>query len=82
MSITDWNDPNFIRVRYVRYVDNFLLGIAGPKELVFKIRDRLVTFAKSNLMLKLRGGEITHIRAGKVKFLGTVISAVSFSKFT
>ena len=81
VSMTDWNDPNFIRVRYVRYVDDFLLGIAGPKELVVKIRDRIMTFLKSDLKLNLTGGEITHIGAGKVKFLGMMISAVPFSKF-
>jgi hypothetical protein len=79
--MTDWNDPNFIRVRYVRYADDFLLGIAGTKEMVMKIRDRLTTFVKSDLMLTLTGGEITHIAAGKVDFLGVVISAVPFSKF-
>ena len=81
VTMTDWNDPNFIRVRYVRYVDDFLLGIAGSKEVVSKIRDRIVTFVKSDLKLNLTGGEITHIGAGKVKFLGMIISAVPFSKF-
>jgi group II intron reverse transcriptase/maturase len=81
VTMTDWNDPNFIRVRYVRFVDDLLLGIAGPKELVVQIRDRLVTFVKSDLKLNLTGGEIIHIGAGKVKFLGMMISAVPFSKF-
>jgi len=80
-TMTDWNDPNFIRVRYVRYADDFLLGIAGTKEMVMKIRDRLTTFVKSDLKLTLTGGEITHIAAGKVDFLGVVVSAVPFSKF-
>jgi group II intron reverse transcriptase/maturase len=81
VTMTDWNDPNFIRVRYVRYVDDLLLGIAGPKELVVKIRDRLVTFVKSDLKLNLTGGEITHIGAGKIKFLGMMINGVPWSKF-
>jgi retron-type reverse transcriptase len=80
MAVADWNDPNFIRVRYVRYVDDLLLGIAGPKVLVVKIRDRLVTFAKSDLKLNLTGGEIMHIGAGKVKFLGMMISAIPLTK--
>ena len=81
LTLTDWNDPNFIRVRYVRYVDDFLLGIAGSKELVQKIRNRIITFVKSDLKLNLTGGKITHIAAGKVKFLGMLISAVPDSKF-
>jgi len=80
-TLTDWNDPGFIRVRYVRYVDDFLLGIAGPKELVLKIRNRINTFVKSDLKLNLTGGEITHIGSGKVKFLGMIISAIPHSKF-
>lgn len=79
-TMTDWNDPTFIRVRYVRYADDFLLGIAGTKEMVMKIRNRLTTFVKSDLKLTLTGGEITHIAAGKVDFLGVVVSAVPFSK--
>jgi uncharacterized protein YgbK (DUF1537 family) len=42
--------------------------------MVMKITDRLTTFV-------VTGGEISHIAAGKVDFLGVVISAVPFSKF-
>jgi len=80
-SLTNWNDPEFIRVRYVRYTDDFLIGVAGPKDLVVNIRKRIVEFVKSNLKLNLTGGEITHIGAGKVKFLGVWVSGVPFSKF-
>ena len=81
VTMTDWNDPNFIRIRYIRYADDLLLGIAGSKDLVTKIRNRILTFTKSDLKLNLTGGEITHIGAGKVKFLGMWISAVPHSKF-
>ena len=81
VSMTDWNDPTFIRVKYVRYVDNFLFGIAGPKSFVKNIRYRIITFVKSNLRLQLTGGEITHIGAGKVRFLGMILSSVPHSKF-
>lgn len=80
-TMTDWSDPNFVRVRYVRYADDFLLGVAGPKELVVKIRNRIDKFCKSNLKLSLTGGNITHIASGKVKFLGVWVSGVPFSKF-
>jgi hypothetical protein len=58
------------------------LGIAGSKYLVKKIRNRILAFTKSYLRLNLTGGEITHIRAGKVKFLGVWISAGLHSKFS
>jgi hypothetical protein len=82
VTITDWNDPDFVRVRYVRYADDVLMGIAGPKDLVKKIRDRVMAFTMLNLKLTLTGGKITHIGAGKVKFLGMWISAVPYSKFS
>jgi len=58
------------------------LGIAGSKYLVKKIRNRILAFTKSYLRLNLTGGEISHIRAGKVKFLGVWISAGLHSKFS
>lgn len=81
LTLTDWNDPDFIRIRYIRYVDNFLFGIAGPKELVNKVKKRIIHFVKSNLKLELTGGKITHIASGKVTFLGVEISGVPHSKF-
>lgn len=81
VTMTDWKAPNFVRVKYVRYIDDFLLGIAGSKKLVKKIRYRIITFVKSNLKLNLTGGDITHIVAGKVKFLGMCLQAVPHSKF-
>ena len=81
VTMTDWKDPNFIRIRYVRYVDDFLLGIAGSKDLVIKVRNRIQAFIKSDLRLNLSGGKITHIGSGKVKFLGMWVSGVPHSKF-
>jgi hypothetical protein len=81
VTMTDWNDPNFVRIKYVRYVNDLLFGIAGSKDLVTKIRDRILFFSKSYLKVNLIGGEITQIGAGKVKFLGMWIRAVLQFKF-
>jgi retron-type reverse transcriptase len=78
----DWNDPSFVRIRYIRYLDGFLLGISGPKSLVETIKKRLTNFVKSDLKLELVGGEITHIASGKINFLGMEISALPHSKFS
>ena len=40
----DTRDPNYRRLRYVRYADDFLLGFAGPKSEAEAIRDRLSAF--------------------------------------
>lgn len=81
LTRTDWGDPNFRRIRYVRYIDTFLFGIAGPRELVTHIRKRITNFVKSNLKLELTGGRITHVASGKVSFLGMDIYGISNSKF-
>merc|ERR1712194_458771 len=55
--------------------------MGGSKDLVTKVRNRILAFTKSDLKLNLTGGEITHIGAGKVKFLGMWLSVVPYSKF-
>jgi len=47
-----------------------LLGIAGSKDLVTKVRNRILAFTKSDIILNLAGAKITHIKVAKVKFLG------------
>lgn len=81
LTRTNWNDHGFVRVRYVRYVDDFILGISGPKDLVVTIKKRLISFVQSDLKLELSGGEITHIASGKIKFLGMLIHVIPHSKF-
>lgn len=67
---------NSINLVYVRYVDDFLFGIAGPKSLVFLIKKRVVQFVKSDLKLELVGGEVTHASSSKISFLGIKIFRV------
>jgi retron-type reverse transcriptase len=81
LTLTDKNDFYFNRIRYIRYIDDFLFGIAGPKELVNHIKKRVMHFVKSNLNLELTEGKITHIASGKVSFLGVEIHGVTHSKF-
>ncbi|MEM7494913.1 MAG: hypothetical protein AAF471_01975 [Myxococcota bacterium] len=35
--IRDYRDRSFVRVRYARYADDALLGIAGPRQVVDQI---------------------------------------------
>ena len=37
----DRTDPDFRRLRYVRYADDFLLGVIGPKEEAIQIKEQL-----------------------------------------
>lgn len=69
-------DPKFFRVRYVRYANHFLLGVSGSKKFALKIRDRIITFVRSDLKLTFYNTSlIQHINAGTVEFLGMVISS-------
>jgi Type II intron maturase len=65
-----------INLVYVRYVDDFLFGVTGPRSLALKIKKKIVQFVKSDLKLELVGGEVTHVSSGKVLFLGIEISGV------
>lgn len=60
----------FRRVYYTRYVDNFLLGIRGPKFLAVDARDEASQFIKCNLQLELRFAEVYHTKYNKIKYLG------------
>lgn len=70
------NDPDFIRVRYVRYADDWIIGIDGPKSLAVRIKEEVGEFLKDELKLTLSADK-THIRNARTEeahFLGTDIS--------
>jgi len=66
------DDPNFRRLWYVRYADDFLLGFRGPREQAEQIRQRLQEFLQETLKLELSQEKtlITHARTEAARFLG------------
>jgi group II intron reverse transcriptase/maturase len=68
----DPNDPNFRRLWYVRYADDFLLGLAGPKNEAMEIKHKIREFLSDQLKLELNTEKtlVTHARNQKAKFLG------------
>jgi hypothetical protein len=68
----DPNDPDFRRLKYVRYADDFLLGFIGPKSEAEEIKHKLEGFLREQLKLELSQAKtlITHARTGKARFLG------------
>jgi len=66
------SDPDYRRLRYVRYADDFLLAFVGPKEEAEIIRQLLGGFLERNLKLTLSPEKtlITHAYDGRAKFLG------------
>lgn len=72
-SITsdDEMDGSFKRIQYVRYADDFLIGVIGSKEDSKRIKEDIKDFLESKLKLELSDEKtlITHTEK-KAKFLG------------
>ena len=68
----DTEDPDYRRLRYIRYADDFLLGFAGPKDEADEIKTRLGRFLQDNLKLELSDAKtlVTHGRTQAARFLG------------
>jgi len=65
-------DPDFVRVRYIRYADDWVVGIIGPKSLAKEVKEKVRQFlkAKLNLTLSEEKTVITNARTAEAKFLG------------
>lgn len=74
----DPNDPDYRRLRYVRYADDFLLGFAGPREEAEEIKQSLEEYMRDELKLELSQEKtlITHARSKAARFLGYEISVL------
>ncbi len=68
----DTQDPNYRRLRYLRYADDFLLGFTGPRQEAEDIKQRLDEFLRDQLKLELSKTKtlITHGRSEVAHFLG------------
>ena len=65
-------DPDYRRLRYVRYADDFVLGFIGPKAEAGQIKESLETFLRDTLKLELSKDKtlITHATSQAARFLG------------
>lgn len=74
----DTNDPDFRRLWYVRYADDFLLGFIGPKEEAEEIKQHIGAFLREELKLELSTTKtlITHAKDERARFLGYEIGAM------
>ena len=73
------NDPEYRRLRYVRYADDFLLGFAGTREEAETIKTDLEAYLRDTLKLTLSAEKtlVTHARADKARFLGYELSTAA-----
>lgn len=71
-------DPDYRRLRYVRYADDFLPGLTGPAQEARAVRDRLEDYLQTNLKLTLSKEKtlITHASDEVANFLGYEIGVI------
>src|SRR5205085_2069326 len=72
MPSVDTNDSHYRRLHYVRYADDFLLGLIGSKSEAEEIKQALRNFLQEELKLELSEAKtlITHARSEAARFLG------------
>lgn len=73
----DLFDPNYRRMKYVRYADDFIIGVIGSKSEAEQIKRELTNFLASELNLELSAEKtlITHSKRN-ARFLGYDIRVV------
>ena len=61
-----------LRVEYVRYADDWMIGVAGDRKLAHQIKEEVRIFMKNTLQQKLHPTKtkVSDIRKGNVRFLG------------
>ena len=72
----DVQDPEYRRLKYVRYADDFILGFAGARAEALEIKNAISQFLKHHLNLTLSEEKtlITQARKEKALFLGYQLS--------
>ncbi len=76
LSAIDPQDPDYRRLKYCRYADDFAQAFIGPKEEAEEIKQRLRAFLRDELKLQLSEEKtlITHARNSTASFLGYEIT--------
>lgn len=76
LASKDFEDHNFRRLQYVRYFDDFLVGIIGKHSETIKVSQEIKDFLFTSLLLKLNFDKthITNFNREGTNFLSTFIS--------
>ncbi|WP_052567831.1 group II intron reverse transcriptase/maturase [Ktedonobacter racemifer] len=69
------DDPHFIRLKYLRYADDWIIGLCGSQKLAEEIKQEIKHFLKEALKLTLSEEKtrITNAKAEEAFFLGTIL---------
>ncbi|WP_268907093.1 reverse transcriptase domain-containing protein, partial [Dictyobacter arantiisoli] len=70
------NDPTFCRIKYLRYADDWLIGLCGSRAIAEEVKELVKTFLHDHLKLTLSEEKtrITHAQTEKAFFLGTILT--------
>ncbi|MBI1878694.1 MAG: hypothetical protein HYR94_10800, partial [Chloroflexi bacterium] len=70
--VYDYNAPSYTRVKFLRYADDVLIGVIGPKALAEQVIDEVATFLQTDLKLELNRPKtrIKHLATERAEFLG------------
>nr|QTG38659.1 hypothetical protein [Ganoderma sp. TQC-2021a] len=83
LNSIDFYDPNFRRLYYVRYADDWIVGIRGSLEETRNILNKIDSkLSELGLTLSQEKTKIANINNEKVLFLGTLISRSKHRRFT
>ena len=76
------DDDQFKRIRYVRYADDFLVGVIGSKKDCESLRDEIKRFLadRLKLILNIEKTKISHAVLDSAKFLGHRIHMTELTK--
>ena len=70
------NDPHYIRLKYLRYADDWIIGICGNQKLAEEVKQEVKHFLKETLKLTLSEEKtrITNAKTEEAFFLGTILN--------
>ncbi len=73
------DDPEFIRIKYLRFADDWIVGVWGNHALAAALKQDIKTFLHDQLRLTLNEDKtrITHAHTESALFLGTLLQAGS-----
>jgi retron-type reverse transcriptase len=69
------NEAEYKNIKFIRYADDFLIGILGSRYMAVEIKNRVETFLRAELKitLSIEKTKITHVSKG-IPFLGYIFS--------
>lgn len=72
------NDQDMIYIKYVRYANNFLIGVLAKKKFVLKLKSQVLTWIENELRFEINEEKtkLTNVYNDTVRFLGMTIHCV------